>query len=268
MPEHTTKCHQISPLPFSNKDFVLPTINLTETEVPERKPLMKQSSTEFLTLLKTKASRQHKLLQSSKFRSVDLPAHAKSAPSSPHWLRKPHQTIVGSDLIFSQWDMDKCGVAAAASPEPCGEQSKLDTSWELPGEQVASGNASFELRDEQGAAAGGGNSGTGSCVAEQGQLSDVALSGDDMEIHSDEGITAVSAELEGEMADSKSSGPALQEILPCEKQELGKDDISSGLEGGCDCYTDPQKAESKYALICKESRLLLRLYMASRPRFI
>lgn len=147
----------ISPLPSFNPDFVLPTIHLPQSEfmVPERKPLMQPSSTTFLSKLMTKTPRQY-LLQSSRCRSVDLPECVKSAPSSPHLKKSNHSSIPGVVTSYSQWDLSQMGHNV---PEPVAASSTLTR------------------KNAVGAMSDGAGSG-GSCVAEQGELSDVASSGD------------------------------------------------------------------------------------------
>lgn len=145
VPEHNGKLRQssVSPLPSSNPDFVLPTIHLPLSDLvaPERKPLMQESSTAFLSKLMTKTPQQY-LLQSSSFLSSDLPEHVKS----PHWQRRAkvsnQSRIQGAVSSYSHWDMSRIGNDV---PEPVTDGAMSD--------------------------------GAGSCVAEQGELSDVASSG-------------------------------------------------------------------------------------------
>lgn len=135
-----------SPLPFSNPDFELPTIRLTQN-APERKPLIQQSSSAFLSKLTTKTPRQYQLLASSKYRSVDFPQQVKSAPSSPNFLTK---ASLHTDMSYGHCDVS---------------QISRDIL-----EPVTTSILTQKIAEREESA--------GSCVAEQGESSDVASSGD------------------------------------------------------------------------------------------
>lgn len=167
VPEHTVDEHSSqdfqelfyltntqSPNPVFNPDMVLPTIALTQP-ASSRKPLMKQSSTTFLSMLKSKTALHPQLFQMSKSDSVDLPKRGKSAPNSPELLKTRTQAK----------NQDRSSVITSASESYSQGDVRIDETLEAPMATSRSGEVV---------------SSNGSCVAERGGLSDNSsvLSGD------------------------------------------------------------------------------------------
>ncbi len=146
----------LSPIPAVNPDMVLPTISFTEGDqvIPRRKPLLKKST--FLADLRTKTPLPSQLLQSS---TTELPKRGKSAPASPDTSKGRKNTNYESLSVisiaaksYSQGDVRQ---PAQVTHPVC------DSDSDISGECFASDGGS-----------------SGSCVAERGELSDVASSDD------------------------------------------------------------------------------------------
>lgn len=124
----------ISPLPSFSPDFMLPTINLTQTE-PERKPLMQQSSTDLLSKMKNKASKLENHISVTSLQ-------CESASTSPGKISSDSSFAVG-DL-----DLDTSQITSTL------EKSTL--------EMVIGGDMESEALSRS----------SGSCAAEKGDFSD------------------------------------------------------------------------------------------------
>lgn len=187
VPERDVKLRQssISPLPSFNLDFELPTIHLTESElaIPERKPLLQQSNTAFLSKLKAKTPRQYQLLQTSRCRSVDLPECVKSAPCSPQWPRRAPVGNQGGLPSFTNWDMSQVGMEPVGdkilTPQVGGILEPVFPVVDILESVSQVGDSILEpaVKSAEQALSENADSAVASCIAEQGELSDVVSSG-------------------------------------------------------------------------------------------
>lgn len=146
-----------SPMPIYNPDMVLPTINFIKNDslVPKRKPLVKQSSTTFLDELRT--SLQPRVSKSSAFRTL---VKGKSAPVSPEFSDENESSsknvlpvVSRAGRSYSQEDLRVGSPKVVVGPPA-----------------VAGRTPSSTASDDDG--------GSGSCVANLGELSEAASLGD------------------------------------------------------------------------------------------
>lgn len=169
------------PLPASSPDMVVPTIALAR--ISPRKPLVRQSSSTFLSDLKIQAP----LLSKLPVPSVDLPKRGKSAPNSPN---------IEKDRKGLEW---KLGIMKHANK--CYSQG--------------------DMRQLVDSATSDGDS--GSCVAERGEMSDSSSGGLNIPWSMDEGFPSQRLSPRDEIKHGGMASPVSKKVVLCEAASVEHD---------------------------------------------